>query len=95
MFHRISHTKKGFSLRKQRLSCTRDLEMVIKLLKGIGLKPELYGLHSMRSVGASLVAALGSLNCLIMHHRGWRSESSKNGYKKQIKALDISKSFKL
>ena len=48
LFRRISHTKNGFSLRKQRLSYTRALEMVRKLLKSIGLKPELYALHSMR-----------------------------------------------
>ena len=51
LFRRISHTKNGFSLRKQRLSYTRALEMVRKLLKSVGLKPELYGLHSMRSGG--------------------------------------------
>ena len=59
LFRRIAHTKNGFSLRKQRLSCTRALEMVRKVLKSIGLKPEVYGLHSMRSEGASLAAALG------------------------------------
>ena len=51
LFRRISHTKNGFSLRKQRFSYTRALEMVRKLLKSIGLKPELYGLHSMRLGG--------------------------------------------
>ena len=51
LFPRISHTKNGFSLRKQRLSYTRALEMIRKLLTSIGLKPELYGLHSMRSGG--------------------------------------------
>ena len=95
LFRRISHTKNGFSLRKQSLSYTRALEMVRKLLKSIGLKPELYGLHSMRSGGASLVAALGLPDCLVMHHGGWRSESSKNRYIKETKAalLDVSKSF--
>ena len=71
--------------------------MVRKLLKSIGLKPEVYGLHSMRSGGASLSAALGLLNCFIMHHGGWRSESSTNRYIKETKdaLLDTSKSFKL
>ena len=93
LFHRISHTKNGFSLRKQRLSYTRALEMVRKLLKSI----ELYGLHSMRSGGPSLAAALGLPDRLIMRHGGWRSESSKNRYIKGTKAalLDVSKSFKL
>ena len=71
--------------------------MARKLLKSIGLKPELYGLHSMRSGGTSLAAALGLPDHLIMHHGGWRSESSKNRYIKETKAVlfDISRSFKL
>ena len=97
LFRRISHTKDGFSLRKQRLSYTRAIEMVRKLLKSIGLKPELYGLYSMRSGAASLAAALCLPDRLIMHHGGWRSESSKNRFIKETKAalLDVSKSFKL
>ena len=87
LFCRISHTNNGFSLRKQRLSYTRALEMVRKLLKSIGLKPELYGLHSMRSGGASLVAALGLPDRLVMRHGGWRSESSKTGTSKRLKLL--------
>ena len=71
--------------------------MVRKLLKSIGLKPELYGLHSIRLGGASLAAALGLPDCLVMRHGGWMSESSKNRYIKETKAalLDVSKSFKL
>ena len=97
LFRGISHTKNGFSLRKQRLSYTRALEMVRKLLKSIGLKPELYGLHSMRSGGASLAASLGLPDRLVMRHGGWRSESSNNMYIKETKAalLDVSKPFKL
>ena len=100
LFCRISHTKNGFSLRKQRLSYTRALEMVRKLLKSIGLKPELlYELHSMRSGDASLAAAVGLLDRLIMHHRGCRSESSRNRYvyinETKAALLDVSKSFNL
>ena len=89
--------RRGFLLTSKRLSYTRALETVRKLLKSIGLKPELYGLHSMRSGGASLAVALGLPDHLIMRHGGWRSESSKNVYIKETKAalLDISKSFKL
>ena len=68
--------------------------MVRKLLKSVGLKPELYGLHSIRSGGASLAAALGLPDRLIMCHGGWGSESSKNRYIKETKAalLEVSKS---
>ena len=71
--------------------------MVGKLMKSISLKPELYGLNSMRSGGASLAAALGFPDRFNMRHGGWRSESSKNRYIKETNAalLDVSKSFKL
>ena len=34
----------------------------------------------MRSGGASLAAAIGGSDMLIMRHGGWKSESSKNRY---------------
>ena len=66
-------------------------------LKAIGLKLGEYSLHSMRAGGASLAAALGIPNRLIMRHRGWRSEKSKNNYIRETKdaLLQVSRSFAL
>ena len=88
LFRRISHTKNGFYLRRQRLSYTRASEMVRKLLKSIGLKSELHGLHSMRSEGTSLAAALGLLDHLIMRTCVGVSKSpSKIGTLRKLKLL--------
>ena len=97
IFRRISHTKSGFYLRNHRLSYTRALELTRRQLRAIGLKPGEYGLHSMRAGGASLAAALGTPDRLIMRQSGWRSEKSKNNYICETKdaLLQVSRSFAL
>ena len=80
LFRKIRHTKHGFSLRPQPLSYSRASELVRKQLKAIGLHPKQYGLHSLRSAGASAAAAAAIPNRLLMHHGGWRSESAKSMY---------------
>ena len=56
-------TKIRYVLRRQKLSYTHALELVHKQLKGIGLNPKKYGLHSMHSGGVSLAAAIGVPEC--------------------------------
>ena len=85
LFRRVSHTKSGYTLRHHKLSYTRALELVRVQLKSIGLEPEKYGLHSMRSGGASLAAALGIPDRLIMRKGGWKSEEPKNNYIKETR----------
>ena len=85
LFRRVSHTKSGYTLRNHKLSYTRALELVRVQLKSIGLEPQEYGFHSMRSGRASLAAALGILDRLIMRQGGWKSEESKNNYIKETK----------
>ena len=58
LFRKIAHTNKGVSLRNQKLSYSRAPELVRLPLKCMGLDAQKYGLHSMRSGGASLAAAL-------------------------------------
>ena len=79
LFRKISHRKAGFKLRKK-LSYSRALELFKKHLKRIHRDSSLYGLHSLRSGGASLAASIGILDCLIMRHGGWQSEGYKNRY---------------
>ena len=80
LFRRVSHTKNGMKLRKEKLSYLRALDLVRKQLRAISLDPQQFGLHSLRSGGASLAAAMGIPDRLIMRHGGWKSESSKNRY---------------
>ena len=92
LFRRVSYTKSGHTLCHHKLSYIRAFELVRAQLKSIRLEPEEYGLHSMRSGGASLAAALGIPDRLIMHQGGWKSEESKNNYIKETrdKLLHIS-----
>ena len=82
LFRRVSNAKNGVKLRKEKLSYTRAIELVRKHLRAISLDPQQYGLHSLHSGGASLAAAMGTPDRLIMRHGhgGWKSKSSKNRY---------------
>ena len=97
LFRKIAHSNKGAFLRSQKLSYSRALELVRLLLKDIGLDAQKYGLHSMRSGGASLAAALGVPDRLFMRQGGWKSVSSKNRYIKESlpSLLSVSRMFKL
>ena len=91
----MCHLKQGYKLRKHRLTYSRALELTKDQLAAIGLKSEEYGLHSMRSGGASLAAALGLSDRLIMRHGDWKSDSSKNRYISESKSslLSVSKAL--
>ena len=45
-----------------------------------GLDSSLFGIHSLRSGGASAAAALGVPHRLFQRHGGWRSEKARNDY---------------
>ncbi len=97
LFRKISHTRNGYSLREQKLSYSRARELVRGQLAQIGLNPDKYGLHSLRSGGASEAAATGVPDRQLMRHGGWRSESSKNRYIKETSnsLLSVSRALKL
>ena len=74
LFRKISHTKAGFKLRKQKFSYSRALDWFKKQLNRIQWDPILYGSHSLRSGGASITASNGFLDRLIMRHGGWNQK---------------------
>ena len=80
LFRKICHTKQSFSLCPQPLTYSRASELVRKQLKAMWLNLKQYGLHSLRSGGASAAAAAEIPDRLLMRHGGWRSESAKNMY---------------
>ena len=59
---------------------SRARELFSKQLKGIGLDPSRYGLHSLQSRGTTEAAAWGIPVRLIQRHGGWRSEVSVHIY---------------
>ena len=97
LFGKVVNTSSGFRFRDQKLSYSRALELLRKVLQAIHLGDKMYGLHSMRSGGASLAAALGVPDRLIMRQGSWRSVSSKNRYIRESKAslLEVSRAFNL
>jgi hypothetical protein len=66
------------------LSYTRCRELFIDALKLIGIQnSKIYGLHSLRSGGASHLANKGVGEELIMQHGRWKTTVAKNRYVKR------------
>ena len=55
-------------------------EIVLEKLSELGLDRNLFGLHSLRSGGASAAAGAGVPDRLFKRHGRWRSENAKDGY---------------
>ena len=81
IFRGLSRGKK-FSLRTKNkpISYSRIRENFIKVLKAVNLDWRKYGLHSLRSGGASLAAYNGVSDKLFKRHGRWKSDRAKDGY---------------
>ena len=98
LFRGIVVTRSGKRLRSQgSLSYTRLWELFLSKLSQLGFDPKQYGLHSLRSGGASAAANAGVPDRLFKRHGRWRSESAKDGYvKDSVSALlSVSESLNL
>ena len=79
----IVRTKLGEQLRKKGgISYTRVRELVLQKLAALGLDPKQFGLHSLRSGGASAAANAGVPDRLFKRHGRWRSENAKELFSK-------------
>ena len=99
IFRKLSFHKKSdtYVLRKgNHISYTRAREILLENLRKIGLDSSKFGLHSMRSGGASEAANCG-LVCdrLFKKHGRWRSDSAKDGYVKENDEIKRSVSLNL
>ena len=83
LFRRVQNTKRGVCLRKELMSYSRANELIKKELLKEGFDPAKFGIHSLRSGGASAAAALGVPDRLFQRHGGWRSEKARNNYVKE------------
>ena len=75
--------KKGSSFKldsNRKLSYTRAREILLEKLEQLGIDKTRFGLHSLRSGGASEAGNAGVPDRLIMKHGRWTSEKSKNLY---------------
>ena len=73
LFQRVQSTKQGVRLRDQPMSYTRAKELLKRELQREELDASQFGIHSLRSGGASTAAALGIPDWLFQRHGGWRS----------------------
>ena len=81
LFRGLTVTKNGAKLRPSGgLSYTRMRELVLEKLGEVGLDKSKFGLHSLRSGGASAAANAGIPDRWFKRHGRWRSESAKDGY---------------
>ena len=78
----VSKNKKFGVFRKQNtpLSYTRTREILLEALESIGLEKKQFGLHSLRSGGASAAANSGVPDRLFKRHGRWKSDKAKDGY---------------
>ena len=87
LFRSLSFCKKTctYLLKKsnQPISYSRAREIVLSAFEDIGLDKTKFGLHSLRSGGASASAAAGVSDRLFKKHGRWRSETAKDGYVKE------------
>ena len=83
IFRSITFCKKSnsFKLRgTQPLSYTRAREILLSALEKLGLDRSKFGLHSLRSGGATSAANRGIGDRLFKKHGRWSSENAKDGY---------------
>ena len=64
------------------LSYTRARELMLDAVESIGLTRKAFGLHSLRSGGATAAANAGVNDRLFKRHCRWVSETAKDGYEK-------------
>jgi len=81
IFRAISNGKVQ-TLRKdnKHISYTTARENFLKIMKQIDVDPKKFGLHSLRSGGASAAANNGIPDRLFKRHGRWKSEKAKDGY---------------
>ncbi len=72
-----------YKLRSGKMSYTRTREILKEALDTIGLDSSKFGIHSLRSGGASAAAAIGVPDRLFKRHGRWKSEGAKDRYVKE------------
>ena len=86
IFRSISYCKStdDYKLRNSgAISYTRAREILLEALESVGVDKSLFGLHSLRSGGASAAAAAGIEDRIFKKHGRWMSEKAKDGYIKE------------
>lgn len=87
----------GYKLRQAPLSYSRAREQFRMMISGLGLDADKFGLHSLRSGGASQAARSGISGRVWRRHGGWRSVQATDGYVEEYldNTLMVSRSLDL
>ena len=92
-------SKNSFKLRSadKPISYTRTREIMLAAFSDIGLDSTKFGVHNLRSGGATAAAAAGFTDRLFKKHGRWRSEKAKDGYVREglTEKLSVSKNLGL
>ena len=75
-------SKGVYRLRSTGLSYSRTRQIVLAAFAALGYPVNVFGLHSLRSGGATLAANAGVNDRLFKRHGRWKSETAKDGYVK-------------
>ena len=84
LFRPLTKNKSGYTLRNGKLSYTRCREIFKTTLKDLGYDPKEYGLHSLRSGGATAVISNNASKAvserLLKLHGRWKTDEAKDMY---------------
>ena len=81
LFRGLSKTMDGYRLWPTGgISYTRVRELLLEVLKNVGLDPTEFGLHNLRSGSATAAANAGVPDRWFKRHGRWFSENAKDGY---------------
>ena len=91
----VSHKSTlSYSLGSRPTYYTRARELLLNSLADLGFPKSSYGLHSLRSGGASAAANVGISDRLFKRHGRWKSDRAKDGYiKDNINSLLLPSQF--
>jgi integrase len=99
IFRQITYLKKSNSYKLRNttkpLSYTRVREIILSALEEIGLDKKNFGLHSLRSGGATAATAADINDRILKKHGRWKSDKAKDGYVKEnlFEKLSVSKNL--
>ena len=98
LFRKVTrHPASGSEYFRDEMTYSRARERAAEVIAAIGLKPKEYGLHSLRSGGATQAARAGVPDRLFQRHGGWHSGTSRNRYIEESlrNLLSVSRSLHL
>lgn len=98
IFRQITYCKKSSSYKLRNsghISYTRAREILLEKLECLGLEKSKFGLHSLRSGGATSAANAGVSDRLFKKHGRWKTDKAKDGYVREDLKSQLSVSLNL